>query len=352
MKTFLRFLCTMALMLPFVACDPDADNPGGNNGNDDNNGLTIEQVTGTWQSSHIMVNDEDMTVEMRITMNADGSGYLDDPNDVFHYTLSGMNVVVTPPNGSNSYTFTVESITATEMVMSGSVIPGTDQQVSFKGWFTKVEGGDNPGGDDPSDDAWVDLGLPSGLLWASCNVGAEAPEEFGDYYAWGEIHTKDSFVMENYRYGYGFHELTKYCNDASYGLNGYTDDLTVLQPYDDAATVQMGDGARTPTKDEWEEMAANTTHEWTTLNGVNGYLFTAPNGNSIFLPAADIWTHNPPGYNYGCYYWTSSLNTTTPYYAHNFSAGATWFGTDFGDPVSSSHRFSGISVRAVRAPQK
>ena len=350
MKKFLKVLCAMALMLPFAACDPEENGPGGNN--DDNNGLTIEQVTGTWQSTHVMVNDEDMTVEMSITMNADGTGYLGDQNSEFHYTLNGMNVVVTPTNSSNSYTFTVESITATEMVMSGSVIPGTDQQVSFKGWFTKVEGGDNPGGDDPSDDAWVDLGLPSGLLWASCNLGAEAPEVFGDYYAWAEIHTKDSFVWANYRYGYDMHGLTKYCNVASYGLNGYTDDLTVLQPYDDAATVQLGDGARIPTKEEWEEMATNTTHEWTTLNGVNGYLITAPNGNSIFLPAADIWTHYPPGTNYGCYYWSSTLNTTTPYYAYGLSAGATWFGTETGGTLTSHYRYSGISVRAVRDPQK
>ena len=198
----------------------------------------------------------------------------------------------------------------------------------------------------------VDLGLPSGLLWAECNVGATTPEGYGDYYAWGETQTKTVYNWGNYRYGHDSHELTKYCDDPNYGFNGYTDDLTTLEPGDDAATANLGNGFRIPTKTEWEEMVNNTTHEWTTLNGVNGYLFTAPNGNSIFLPAADIWTHNPPGYNYGCYYWTSSLNTTTPYYAHNFSAGATWFGTDFGDPVSSSHRFSGISVRAVRAPQK
>ena len=124
----------MALMLPFVACDPEEGTP---NGNDDNNGLTTEQVVGTWQSTHIMVNDEDMTVEMSITMNADGTGYLDDPNDVFHYTLRGMDVIVTPPGDHGSYTFTVESITETEMVMTGTVIPGTDQPASFKGWFTR-----------------------------------------------------------------------------------------------------------------------------------------------------------------------------------------------------------------------
>lgn len=351
MKTFLKLLCAFALMLPFAACDPEEGNPGGNNGNDDNNGLTIEQVTGTWQSSHIMVNDEDMTVEMRITMNADGSGYLDDPNDVFHYTLSGMNVVVTPPNGSNSYTFTVESITATEMVMSGSVIPGTDQQVSFKGWFTKVEGGDNPGGDDPSDDAWVDLGLPSGLLWASCNVGANAPEEFGNYFAWGETSQKSTYQESNYRYGHDYYEMTKYCNNASYGLEGYTDDLTVLQPNDDAATVNIGNGARTPTKEEWDELVNHTNHEWTTLNGINGFRFTAPNGNSIFLPAANSLPDEGYSPNGACHYWSSTLYTDIPYSAYFLSCSSNWFGAD-AETMGPCHRWMGCSVRAVRAPQK
>ena len=105
MKKLLGLFSIMALMLSFAACGDDEQS---SDGNDNNTVLTATQVVGTWESKLITVNDEEMDIEMRITINADGTGYLDDPNDVFHYTLSGMNVVVTPPNGSNSYTFTVE----------------------------------------------------------------------------------------------------------------------------------------------------------------------------------------------------------------------------------------------------
>jgi len=340
----------MALMLSFAACGDDEQS---SDGNDNNTVLTATQVVGTWESKLITVNDEEMDIEMRITMNADGTGYLDDPNDVFHYTISGMNIIVTPPNGG-SHTFTVESITETEMMMTGTVIPGTGQQASFKGWFAKVNG-DNPGGGDdpdPTGATWVDLGLPSGLLWASCNVGATAPEEFGYLFAWGETVVKDTLYWGSYEHGYGYHELTKYCSDTSYGLNGYSDNLTTLQPYDDAATVHLGNGARTPSNEDWEEMVANTTHQWTTLNNVNGYLFTAPNGNSIFLPAAGIIAsggYQP--YDAG-YYWSSSLYTPEPDYAYNLSFGATWFGTEVGYLLTHTYRCIGLSVRAVRVAQK
>lgn len=136
MKRLLRILCAMALMMPFAACEPQEGGPNG--GGNDNDGLTMAQVVGTWQSTRIMVNGEDVQAEMSITMRNDGTGYMDDPNDVFHFTLEGMNVMVTPPHGEGPLPFTVESITDSEMVMSGNTIPNTDQQASFKGWFRKV----------------------------------------------------------------------------------------------------------------------------------------------------------------------------------------------------------------------
>ena len=132
MKRLLRILCAVALMMPFVACEPQEDGPDG--GND---GLTMAQVVGTWQATRITVDGEEVPAEMSITMRDDGSGYMDDPNDVFHFTLSGMQVIVTPPGGQ-TYTFTVEEISDTNMVMSGNVIPNTDIQASFKGWFRRV----------------------------------------------------------------------------------------------------------------------------------------------------------------------------------------------------------------------
>ena len=160
---------------------------------------------------------------------------------------------------------------------------------------------------------YVDLGLPSGILWATCNVGADAPEEYGDYFAWGETKPKDYYFVSNYQYCNGDEKLTKYCDNSNYGYNGFTDDLTTLLPEDDAATVNWDNDWRMPTKEEWQELYSNTTFTWTTQNGVNGRCFTASNGNSLFLPAAG-------GYNgsslsaagsYG-YYWSSSLCAGSP----------------------------------------
>ena len=136
---------------------------------------------------------------------------------------------------------------------------------------------------------YVDMGLPSGILWATCNVGADTPEGFGDYLAWGETAPKDIYDWKSYRYGnfrYDRYELNKYCTDSCCGLDGFVDNLILLEPADDMAHTNWGIGWRIPTIGEWDEMFQNTTSEWTTQNGVNGWRFTASNGNCIFLPAA------------------------------------------------------------------
>ena len=159
--------------------------------------------------------------------------------------------------------------------------------------------------------AYVDLGLPSGLLWATCNVGAYTPEDCGDYFAWGETQPKAVYDWSTYQYCNGSHKtLTKYCNNTSYGNGGYTDDLTTLLPDDDAATANWGEGWRMPTKAEWQELYTNTTCTWTMQNGVYGRLFTATNGNSIFLPAAGYRSGGSLS-DVGSYgnYWSGSLYT-------------------------------------------
>ena len=197
---------------------------------------------------------------------------------------------------------------------------------------------------------WVDLGLPSGLLWATRNVGASSPEDYGDYFAWGETSPKNYYDYSTYLYRCNddWGRLTKYCDRSDYGCNGFTDNLTILQPGDDAATANWGSGARMPTKQEWEELENYCSSVWTTQNGVyGGRRFTGPNGNTLILPAA--------GYRWGGYldyagsdgyYWSSSL-TSYPY-------DAWYFLFDSGDySMYSSRRFTGGSVRAVRsAPQK
>ena len=177
--------------------------------------------------------------------------------------------------------------------------------------FATLEGGGF------GDHEYVDLGLPSGLLWATCNVGADAPEEYGDYFAWGETQPKQTYSLDNYIFAKGTSyedpQFTKYCNYSSYGYNGFTDNLTALLPEDDAATANWGGDWRMPTKEEWQELYYNTTITWTTQNSVNGRLFTAANGNSLFLPAAgyrDASSLNGAGH-YG-YYWSGALYTFSP----------------------------------------
>ena len=136
---------------------------------------------------------------------------------------------------------------------------------------------------------YVDLGLPSGTLWATCNVGANSPEDYGDYFAWGETETKTTCDWDTYKYGNGdYDELTKYCSNFEQGHHGFTDNLTVLQPDDDAATANWGNGWCMPTKEQWEELCNNTEHVWKAWNGVNGFLFKGKNGAVLFLPAASV----------------------------------------------------------------
>ena len=130
----------------------------------------------------------------------------------------------------------------------------------------------------------IDLGLPSGIKWASCNVGASSPEEFGGYYAWGETEEKKDYSLGTYKWCNGSYDsMTKYCTDSDYGT---VDGKTTLDPEDDVAHVKWGGNWRMPTNEEMGELIDNCTWKWTTFNGVNGYKVTGPNGYSIFLPAA------------------------------------------------------------------
>ena len=193
------------------------------------------------------------------------------------------------------------------------------------------------------EDDYVDLGLPSGLLWATCNVGAYTPEEYGDYFAWGETQPKDTYNWSTYQYCMGSSStLTKYCSNSSYGYNGFTDDLPTLLPEDDAATANWGPDWRMPTKEEWQELYSNTTVTWTTQNGVNGRLFTAANGNSLFLPAAGYRDDSDLNYagSWGLY-WSSSLNAGSPYGAWDFYFGSDFYGMYY------DYRGYGFSVRPV-----
>ena len=188
---------------------------------------------------------------------------------------------------------------------------------------------------------WVDLGLPSGTKWATCNVGADTPEGYGEYFAWGETTTKETYSSSTYSYS-NDGKLTKYCSNAECGNDGFTDALTILEASDDAAIANWGAGWRMPTYDEMLELINNCTVTWTIQNGVNGSLFTGQNGNTIFLPAAGYSNGSSP-YATGPYgsYWSSSLCKSFPYHAEIL-----YFNSD-GCSISARYRFWGFSVRPV-----
>jgi hypothetical protein len=139
---------------------------------------------------------------------------------------------------------------------------------------------------------YVDLGLPSGTLWSTCNLGASNPGEYGDYYAWGETSTKTIFTWETYKYAKdgSHHKLTKYCHIPIYGGYQYTDSLAILERSDDAAYVQWGSNWCTPTTEQFKELYDNCDHKWIKQyegKDIAGMLFTSNiNGKTIFFPAA------------------------------------------------------------------
>ena len=204
--------------------------------------------------------------------------------------------------------------------------------------------------------AYVDLGLPSGTLWAACNIGADTPLDYGGFFAWGETEPSSYYGCDHYRYCNGCEyndnlnliTLTKYCNHADFGFEGFVDNLAMLLPEDDAATANWGDRWHMPSKEDWEELLDNTTGTMTTLHEVNGLLLTASNGATLFLPAAGFSTEDLvwyPGF-YGSY-WTSVLDKEGPDCARGFVF------TSEGGLMGTSYRFCGRSVRAVcKASQK
>ena len=195
---------------------------------------------------------------------------------------------------------------------------------------------------------YVDLGLPSGLKWATCNIGAEKPEDYGDYFAWGEIKSKESYAWGSYKYRYkysyshGWWTVTKYCTDEEFGKDGFKDNKTELDPEDDVATVNWGKTWRMPTKAEQDELHYNCVWICMAENGVNGCKVIGPNGNSIFLPAAGYMNDTSLEYvGSDGYYWSSSL-TQFPDEAYYVG-----FGSDGVKSDTDSPRSKGLLIRPV-----
>ncbi len=192
--------------------------------------------------------------------------------------------------------------------------------------------------------AAIDMGLS--VKWANANLGATAPEGYGDYYAWGETETKENYYWSTYKWCNGSSTtLTKYNYSSSYGT---VDNKTVLEPEDDVAHVKLGGSWRMPTSSEVDELISTRNNssyqwEWKSLNGHNGWLVTyLVNNNSIFLPAAG-YRYDANLYYVGSngFYWSSSLYTGDPY-----GAWSVYFSSD-GVRGGSGYRYFGQSVRPV-----
>ena len=223
--------------------------------------------------------------------------------------------------------------------------------LSVRAVHTENNIGENVGSGTYNGHDYIDLCLPSGTLWAACNIGAVSPEGYGYYLAWGETEPKSAYEWSNYQYCHydgnennGWNSLTKYCNNSDYGYNGFTDNLTAIQLGDDAATVNWGEGWCMPTPDQWEELLQNTTSKWTTQNGVRGICYVGANRDSLFIPAAGCYLSNELYHvgSYGCY-WSNALVAEYPDWALYF-----YFPGDFDFPHDDS-RCHGQSVRAVRS---
>lgn len=171
---------------------------------------------------------------------------------------------------------------------------------------------------------YVDLGLPSETLWSVCNMGANKPEEYGAYYAWGETSTKNLY------------------NWNTYTIGSELDSLSNLDESHDAAAANWGYGWRMPSKADFEEIDAYCTKTWTTRNNVNGYLITGPNGNNMFLPASggrgdgNIYESGSCGF-----YWLNSVYSDDTQFAWGFLFDSGSF------KETSYYRMYGQTIRPV-----
>ncbi|MBQ9362325.1 MAG: Ig-like domain-containing protein [Bacteroidaceae bacterium] len=248
----------------------------------------------------------------------------DADNTAVTWSSSDETVVIVSPKGS------VEVMGEGTAIITCTAADGSGVTATCE----VIVGGTPPA---PAHEA-VDLGLS--VKWATMNIGASSPEDYGDYFAWGETTAKDTYNWSTYKWCNGSYDTqTKYCTSSSYGT---VDNKTVLDLEDDAARANWGGSWRMPTDAEWTELQTNCTWTWTSQNGVYGRKVTASNGNSIFLPAAgcryDSYFAGVGSYGY---YWSSSLDESRPsraWYVGFYSNGA---GRD------SYHRYGGRRVRAV-----
>lgn len=192
---------------------------------------------------------------------------------------------------------------------------------------------------------YVDLGLPSGILWATMNLGSFSLEEGGDFFSWGEVSTKKIYGLSNYKLGKGNDDddesltPTKYNDNPKYSV---VDSLYTLSMEDDAAFVEWGPEWRMPTYADFLELIENCKWKWKKINGKYGYKVKAKNGNWIFLPAAGLRYNDQHDYRDESFYWTSTL-----YEKNSRAARLLYFDSKMRE-MMAANRCSGCTIRPVR----
>ncbi|MBP5365173.1 MAG: hypothetical protein J6Y82_04540 [Bacteroidales bacterium] len=215
----------------------------------------------------------------------------------------------------------------------------------------------------------VDLGISDGTQWATCNLVSDNPWNYGDYYSWGEIETKESYSAANYKYANGsLDKLKKYCYDSSLGEDGYTDELTELQSEDDPATSILGVNYCTPTQEDWNNLykecywvetnsyagkgvggfivykSYDKTKDYRNIKGSN-HVYSPENDTHIFIPLAGYYTSILKDAGSRIDYWSSTVSSGTPknaIFMFSFSSVSAL------NPNCTGARSTGRSIRPVR----
>ena len=324
-KTLKRLaLLTVAMIVGFTSCEDDfgpehdRGNNGGGGATEELATVTTNNVTSITANSAICGGNVSSDGGNTITARGICWSTSQKPTTEDDATYSGT--------GIGSFTANITGLEAgtTYYVRAYAVNSKGTAYGTQKAFTTTTTGGGGGGATTGTINGhdWVDLGLPSGLKWATCNVGASQPHEYGNYYAWGETTTKSSYTKDNSRtYKVSMNDIS---GNANY----------------DAARANWGSTWRMPTRAEMKELVNNCTWTWTTQNGVNCYEVTGPNGNSIFLPAAGYCGNGSSRYSVGVGgdYWSSTPYESGTEIAYSLCfdgdyRGVDWNSRDYGHRV-------------------
>jgi hypothetical protein len=259
--------------------------------------------------------------------------------ETFRDILIGRHEVELRMSGYQSKKETIEIKDGQTALLTGSLVRSSSGQVASAANRSTVSSGSATTGTDNGHE-WVDLGLS--VCWATMNVGAKSPGNYGDYYAWGETSTKSVYDWNTYEYCDGaWNSVTKYCTDS---INDTIDNKTVLEPSDDVAHVKWGGNWRLPTYEELRELKEKCEWKWSKKNGEEGYKVTGPNENTVFFPAASYRDKDGLQPLLIGFYWSSTLEKSDPIEAKSLLFGA-------GIDITNGIRYHGLSVRPVRVSE-